>query len=79
MLVTHEAPGGHPHGWPALDDLATSMGVKALVHGHLHQQIDYAAEGRLPEGCTYRAHGVGREFFLAWPLSATRQFIQGVV
>jgi hypothetical protein len=43
------------------------MGVHVLVHGHLHRQIDYAAEGRLPTGSRYQAFGVGREDFLIWP------------
>jgi predicted phosphodiesterase len=67
VLVTHEAPGGHRHGWPVLDDLATAMGVGLLAHGHLHKQIDYSAEGRLPAGCRYQAHGVAPEAFLVWP------------
>ena len=78
VLVTHEAPGGHPRGWKALDQLAGAMGAQVLVHGHLHQKIDYAAEGRLPDGCRYQAYGVGREFFLAWPRT-NQQFIRGIV
>lgn len=78
VLVTHEAPGGHPYGWPALDDLASAMRVQLLVHGHLHKQIDYLAEGRLPDGCKYQAHGIGREFFLTWPRSASGDFIEEV-
>jgi predicted phosphodiesterase len=67
VLVTHEAPGGHRHGWPVLDDLATAMGVDLLAHGHLHVRIDYAAEGRLPAGSRYQAHGVAPDAFLVWP------------
>ena len=80
VLVTHEAPGGHPRGWKALDQLAGAMGAQVLVHGHLHQQIDYAAEGRLPDDCRYQAYGVDREFFLTWPRArAIQQFIGGIV
>ena len=37
VLVTHEAPSSHPHGFGALDDLAMVMGVKSVVHGHHHR------------------------------------------
>lgn len=47
------------------------------MDGHLHQQIDYAAESRLPDGCLYEAFGVGREFFLTWPRT-TQQFIREI-
>jgi predicted phosphodiesterase len=67
VLVTHEAPGGHRYGWPVLDDLAATMGVGLLAHGHLHLQIDYSAEGRLLPDCRYEAHGVARDSFLTWP------------
>ena len=77
VLVTHEAPGGHPLGWKALDHLASAMGAQVLVHGHLHQQIDYAAEGRLPDDCRYQAYGVDREFFLTWPRTS-QPFIGGI-
>ena len=71
VLVTHEALGGHPHGWTALDELASSMGVRMVAHGHLHEQIDYHAEGRLPKDCGYVAFGVGPDFFLTWPRTAS--------
>jgi len=34
VLVTHEAPTTHPHGYKALDDLAVAMDVRRVVHGH---------------------------------------------
>jgi predicted phosphodiesterase len=40
MLVTHEAPGYHRHGFDILDTLAQSMGVKVTVHGHQHDSLD---------------------------------------
>jgi predicted phosphodiesterase len=76
VLVTHEAPGGHPYGWPVLDDLALALGVQVLAHGHLHRQIDYAAEGRLPKGSPYQAHGVAKDCFLTWP-QTVRHFEPG--
>ncbi|MCK4840733.1 MAG: metallophosphoesterase [Methylococcales bacterium] len=37
ILVTHEAPRSHPHGFIAIDQLAEAMGVKQIFHGHLHE------------------------------------------
>ena len=37
ILVTHEAPGSHRHGFEAIGDLAVAMGVKNIFHGHLHE------------------------------------------
>jgi len=41
VLVTHEAPSAHRYGHTEIDDLAEVLGVKTVVHGHLHQ--DYRA------------------------------------
>jgi predicted phosphodiesterase len=43
VLVTHEAPGYHAHGFDLLDALAQSMGVRAVVHGHHHDRLDSSA------------------------------------
>lgn len=56
VLITHEAPGCHPHGYPELDDLARAMGAQLIVHGHHH--VGYTlpyARGDLT------AHGVGKQ------------------
>ena len=37
ILVTHEAPRSHRHGFKAIDQLAEAMGVKKVFHGHLHE------------------------------------------
>ncbi|WP_415519878.1 MAG: metallophosphoesterase [Desulfovibrio aminophilus] len=37
VLVTHEAPTTHPHGFEVLDNLARDMGVRLVVHGHHHE------------------------------------------
>jgi predicted phosphodiesterase len=37
ILVTHEAPSSHRHGFAAISDLAVTMGVKHIFHGHLHE------------------------------------------
>jgi Icc-related predicted phosphoesterase len=44
VLVTHEAPSGHPHGFAVIDDLARSLGVTKTFHGHHHDRLDYRAE-----------------------------------
>jgi predicted phosphodiesterase len=41
VLVTHEAPSCHPHGFSAIDELAQAMGVRTLFHGHHHDCLDY--------------------------------------
>lgn len=42
VLVTHEAPSCHPHGYEVIDELASMMGAKLIVHGHHHE--DYTEE-----------------------------------
>ena len=37
ILVSHEAPGSHPHGFRVIGELAAAMGVKNIFHGHLHE------------------------------------------
>ena len=65
ILVTHEAPGYHPHGFGLLDDLARSMGVKVAIHGHQHDALDSA--WRWPEQ-GFESHGVGlRGVSALWP------------
>lgn len=56
ILVTHEAPSCHPHGFEAIDVLARKMGVKGLFHGHQHDCLDYSASF---EALRFRAFGVG--------------------
>lgn len=41
VLVTHEAPALHPHGFSALSSLARDLRVRAAFHGHHHQALDY--------------------------------------
>lgn len=43
VLVTHEAPGYHPHGFEMLDTLAGALRVKVAVHGHHHVSLDSSA------------------------------------
>lgn len=41
VLVCHEAPGTHPHGFAVIDELADSLGVKHIIHGHHHEPFIY--------------------------------------
>lgn len=41
ILVMHEAPSSHRYGFRELDDLAASLGVSKIFHGHHHE--DYSA------------------------------------
>ena len=56
ILICHEAPSCHPYGWRALDDLARSLQVKQVIHGHHHDNLDYSSFTKL-QG--FSAHGVG--------------------
>lgn len=40
VLVTHEAPSSHRNGFPALDDLASSLGARISFHGHHHEHYE---------------------------------------
>lgn len=56
ILVTHEAPSAHPHGFEAIDELARSLGVTKAFHGHHHDCLDYSRD-RIRLG--FEAFGVG--------------------
>jgi predicted phosphodiesterase len=53
ILLTHEAPSCHPHGFETIDLLARQMGVRAAFHGHHHDCLDYI------DAMGFRAYGVG--------------------
>lgn len=55
VLVTHEAPSCHSHGFALIDDLARSLGVRLAVHGHHHRDIAYPSDPQLG----FRAMSVG--------------------
>ncbi len=55
ILVTHEAPSCHPHGFAAIDELARCLGVRRLFHGHHHDNRDYGPGNELG----FTVHGVG--------------------
>lgn len=56
ILVTHEAPTCHPHGFAAIDVLAQSMRVKFSFHGHHHDCRNYRSHD---ERLGFQAFGVG--------------------
>ena len=56
ILVTHEAPSCHPHGFKEIDLLAQMMGVKAAFHGHHHDALVYS---RHWDVLGFKAYGVG--------------------
>jgi predicted phosphodiesterase len=56
VLVTHEAPSCHSHGFNVIDHLAQALRVKELFHGHHHETRDYSAQF---SQLGFRAYGVG--------------------
>jgi predicted phosphodiesterase len=60
ILVTHEAPSSHPHGYAVIDRLAESGGARLIVHGHHHQS--YAAT--LANGVRVRGLGLAEPWVL---------------
>lgn len=56
ILVCHEAPSCHRYGYKEIDELALAMGVKMVVHGHHHDNMDYRSEW-IRMG--FEAYGVG--------------------
>ena len=75
VLVSHEAPAAAPtirhHGFAAISDLATALGVTLAVHGHHHRAIDYVHAGLMPADAPFRAFGVDMGSHLTWPLDGT--------
>lgn len=56
VLVTHEAPDCHPHGFKPIAALAQSMKVRFTFHGHHHDSLDYR---RHDDRLGFQAFGVG--------------------
>lgn len=56
VLVTHEAPDCHPHGFKPITALAQSMKVRFAFHGHHHDSLDYR---RHDDRLGFHAFGVG--------------------
>lgn len=68
ILVTHEAPGYHIHGFSILDTLAQSMGAKVTVHGHQHDRLD-SSEYHSKQG--FKSFGVGLRGIIAIDVDGT--------
>ena len=66
ILVSHEAPSSHKHGFAVIDELAASCGVSLIVHGHHHQSY----EARLPNGIRVRGLGLAEPWLLSPPPQA---------
>lgn len=45
VLVCHEAPTTHRHGFAGIDALARRLGVHTVVHGHHHVDYQHRLEG----------------------------------
>lgn len=58
ILVTHEAPSSHRHGFADVDALAQDCGVQLIVHGHHHQSY----EATLPNGIHVRGLGLAEPY-----------------
>lgn len=41
ILVTHEAPTCHRHGFEEIDELASSLGARKVFHGHHHESYSH--------------------------------------
>ncbi len=74
ILVSHEAPSAHRHGFSAIDSLAIQMGCVLVVHGHHHEDIDYRSQKLMPADSPFEAFGVDKGSFLSWPPRADGPF-----
>jgi predicted phosphodiesterase len=63
ILVAHEAPSSHPHGFAIIDALAETCGARLIVHGHHHQSY----QARLPSGISVRGLGLAEPWHLDLP------------
>lgn len=60
VLVSHEAPSTHRHGFTEIDRLAERCGARLIVHGHHHES--YTAV--LPSGIQVRGLGLAEVWVL---------------
>jgi len=63
VLVTHEAPTSHPHGFAVIDELARAAGARLIVHGHHHASYAATLEG----GVQVRGLGIAEPWLLVMP------------
>ena len=60
VLISHEAPSSHRHGFAAIDRLAVAGGARLVVHGHHHES--YTA--KLANGIDVRGLGIAELWVL---------------
>jgi hypothetical protein len=60
ILLTHEAPSTHQHGFAVIDALAAACGAWLIVHGHHHQAYD----ATLANGIRVRGLGLAEPWLL---------------
>ena len=63
VLVTHEAPTSHPHGFSVIDDLARAAGARLIVHGHHHASYSAVLDG----GIQVRGLGMAEPWIMPGP------------
>lgn len=68
VLVTHEAPSCHRHGFSVIDRLAKAGGARLIVHGHHHESYSAA----LPNGIAVRGLGLAEPWELPALLGQSR-------
>jgi 3',5'-cyclic AMP phosphodiesterase CpdA len=64
VLVTHEAPSSHQHGFVGIDAAAAACHARLVVHGHHHR----STEGILPDGTPVRGLAKAEVLRLGCPL-----------
>jgi len=64
VLVSHEAPSCHRHGFSEIDLVAQMMGAKTIIHGHHHESY----EATLP--CGIKVIGLDKAEVVTLPASA---------
>ena len=62
VLVCHEAPSCHRHGFAVIDRLAEAGGARLIVHGHHHES--YTAS--LASGIDVRGLAVAEPWIMEW-------------
>jgi predicted phosphodiesterase len=71
VLVSHEAPSSHRHGFDVIDRLAEAGGARLIVHGHHHES--YVAT--LPNGVLVRGLRLAETWRLEAPFQPRRRRI----
>ncbi len=61
VLVAHEAPTSHEHGFAVLDAIARAAGARWVVHGHHHRSYSAMLDGGIA------VRGLGMAEVWVWP------------